>query len=305
MRVSKAGGVLVLGIAIMRVGRTAPGRMPRAGTWRPKREILSATFFHSKRGNRVSFAGVQSSVRFRRMAARLLFALLSMSVLRPAVAEDATEYLRKTARAYKELTSLQVEAVTERGLGDSRPRYSVVVKLYRSATGKSRVETAGEGNVPRLVLISNGKEITEYRAWSNEYTRFADGAFSVAFSPDRGSGWGEMSYETIADGAFRASFKGRETLQIGGDRVPCAIVDVEYSGADPSYSFWIAESTGLVLKRIVRFSSPLGPTKLTSTVRALTLNEPIADSVFEFTPPPGAKQTPGAKEMRSDYIAVR
>jgi outer membrane lipoprotein-sorting protein len=94
-------------------------------------------------------------------------------------------------------------------------------------------------------------------------------------------------------------------LQVGSEGVPCAIVDVEYSGADPSYSFWIAESTGLVLKRNVRFSSSLGRTKLTSTVRALTLNEPIADSVLEFTPPPGAKQTPGVKETRSDYIAVR
>jgi hypothetical protein len=43
---------------------------------------------------------------------------------------------------------------------------------------------------PSLFLFSNGKGITEYRAWSNEYTRLADGAFSVAFSPDRGSGLG-------------------------------------------------------------------------------------------------------------------
>jgi outer membrane lipoprotein-sorting protein len=207
-----------------------------------------------------------------------------------AIAGDAAEHLKRAASAYRQLKSLQVEAVAERKTGDDGPSTTVLVRLYASRGGKARIETSRPGGSPQSVLVSNGRTVTEYRGWTNQYTRVAATGLSIQFNPDRAAGWGEMSYETIADNVTRTSIKGRQTLDVGEDRIPCVVVRVEYVGRSSKYAFWIAEDSGLILRRVVTFWSGQDTQTLISTVRAMTINEAIVDSVFEFTAPPGARE---------------
>jgi outer membrane lipoprotein-sorting protein len=68
-------------------------------------------------------------------------------------------------------------------------------------------------------------------------------------------------------------------------------VDTDY-GELTKYTFWIATDTGLVLRRLVTILNGAHTQTILSTVRALTLNEPMPDNVFEFEPPDDAKQVP-------------
>jgi outer membrane lipoprotein-sorting protein len=213
-----------------------------------------------------------------------------------AFAEDGTEHLNRAADAYRRMRSLQVEAVAERNTEDGGRTRTVVVRLYTAEQGKVRIETLSSNDSVQSALISNGKTVTEYRGWINQYTRLPVRGMSVKFSPDRAMGWGEMSYETIADGVSTATVKGQQTLTVRGDRIRCVVVSVEYIGQSSKYSFWIAERTGLVLRRAVTFRTDQGTGTLVSTVRAMTINENIADSAFEFTPPAGATEVPFTPE---------
>jgi len=141
-------------------------------------------------------------------------------------------------------------------------------------------------------VISKGESTIEYNPRKNEYVSF-DGSVSVSFTPDRGTGPGEMLYDAIAEGVSRTSIRGKQTLRVGKDRIRCAVVDVEYSTNQPAanYSFWIAK-TGLVFRRAVTFWDGKEIRTLVSSVRALTANQSLPDETFEFQPPPGVKRVP-------------
>jgi outer membrane lipoprotein-sorting protein len=220
-----------------------------------------------------------------------LFVLICLAAL-PAVAEEASDHLARAADAYSRLKSLQVEAVSEGRTADGRNSRAVVVRVYTSGRDKARIETVSTSSIVQSLLISNGKDVTEYRGWTNEYTRLPATSISVQFAPERATGRGEMSYETVAQGVTKASVKARQILQIGDDRIRCVVVDAEYGIRLPKYTFWIAEDSGLILRRMVTFWSDEGAATVVATVRALTINEEISDSAFEFIPPSDAKEVP-------------
>lgn len=116
----------------------------------------------------------------------------------------------------------------------------------------------------------------------------------MSFSPERGVGLGEMVYDTNSDGVTKASIRERQTLKIGKDLIPCVIVDVEYGTGIrlAKFSFWIGVEKALVLRRAVTFWDGNGIKTLVSSILAITINEPIPEGVFEFEPPPGAREVP-------------
>ncbi len=95
---------------------------------------------------------------------------------------------------------------------------------------------------------------------------------------------------TIALGVTSVVVRGRETLQVGRENIPCVIVDVTYGedGRRRKYSFWISEDRAIVLKRSV-WKGEARKT-FTSSVVALTFNEEIPSSTFQFSPPAEAKR---------------
>ena len=136
----------------------------------------------------------------------LLICLFTSSSL----AEDAQDYLALAADTYSRLKSLQVETVTERRSADKRSPLKVIITLYTLPPSKIRIETKDDGNILRSLLISNGQAVTEYRGWKNQYTSTVAAALSVNFTPDRGTGLGEMLYSLPKKGPGKVTAATRE-----------------------------------------------------------------------------------------------
>lgn len=218
--------------------------------------------------------------------------LVSLAIAPTGLAADAHKYLQKAAAAYRHLKSVQVDATTERvqDVDGRRSRMLVRIALYKSGPNKIRIDTKDSVNSARSVLLSDGAEVTEFHAWSNEYVSSSDTRLDIKFSPERGIGLGEMTYDAIADGVSKAILRGRQTLELGNDRVPCVIVDVEYRSSIAKFSFWIMEKEGLILQRAVTYFDGNVINTVVSKVRALTVNEEIPPAAFQFSPPNGARQ---------------
>ena len=159
------------------------------------------------------------------MAARHGSVLLICLFAAPAFAENAMQHLSRTAGVYSRLKSLQVEAISERRPAGGHESRKAVIKLYSSGDNRVRIETSDTNNVIVSVLLSDGKHVTEYRSFSKQYTRLPSPGMSVRFTPTRGTGWGEMSYETVAEGVTKASIRGRQELQVGNDRIRCVVIE--------------------------------------------------------------------------------
>jgi outer membrane lipoprotein-sorting protein len=222
------------------------------------------------------------------MAGLLCISLL-LAFANAGMAADGMDILQRVEAAYKSFRSLKVEAVSRRSSPGIKNTQPTVVKLYTVADGRTRVETFAANRTLALLLTWDGRRLTEYRAWSNEYTRAAGIRFSSSFHPSRGTGWGEMTYESIAEDVRTASVKGSETLMIGSDRLPCTAIDVEYKTSAARYTFWISDLASLVLRRVAKEQTEAGFVTVDSRVRALTVNEVIEDSAFQFVAPKGAK----------------
>ena len=224
-----------------------------------------------------------------------VFLLLSFVVAPVVLASDAHEYLRRAAATYRHLKSFQADATAE-GVQDvlgKRDRTLVRITLYTSGPDKIRIDTRDSDNSTRSVLLLDDGKVTEYHIWSNEYALLpSETKLDIKFSPARGVGFGEMTYDTITDGISTAVIRGRQTLELGADHVECVVVDVEYTGSIAKFSFWIMVRENLVLQRAVTYSDGSVINTVVSRVRALTANEEIPDGIFQFSPPVGAKEVP-------------
>src|SRR5829696_3805233 len=157
--------------------------------------------------------------------------------------------------------------------------------MYSLPPQRACIETKESSGTLQVLLISNGKSVTEYRPQSNELTVLQVSSISVHFSPERGAGWGEMLYDTIAERVSSASIRGRQEVQVGNDRIACVVVDADYGLPTAKYTFWIATDSGLVLRRLATMWWDGMTETVVSTVRALTISEAISDTAFEFKAP--------------------
>jgi outer membrane lipoprotein-sorting protein len=219
--------------------------------------------------------------------------LVYLLVAPSCFAQTALDYLEKVAETYKHLKSLLVKADVERGQLNHRNKIKLSITLYVVPPDRVRIEAKDDVNILRSILISNGNSIIDYSVWKNEYSSY-EGDVSVHFDPKRGTGLGEMLYDTIADGVRKASILGRQKIEVGKDLIPCVVVDVEYTGEKnliAIFAFWIAEN-GLIFRRAVTFWDGNGIRTLVSSVTALTANEELPQEIFQFHPPPGATEVP-------------
>lgn len=226
------------------------------------------------------------------MAFRHSALLICLLLAASASAQTAREYLDRVADTYKHLTSLQVETDVDQGRSEQFEGVKLSMVLYAAQPHRARIETKDASHVLWSALISKGDSTVEYDARKKRYTTFP-GTVSVSFDPDRGTGPGEMLYDTITDKLRSASIRGNQTLDVGKDEIPCVVVSADYETSSKlgRYSFWIAKN-GLVFRRLVTYWDGRGVHALLSTVTALTANENVPEETFEFQPPPGVKESP-------------
>jgi len=200
------------------------------------------------------------------------------------IAQDAAEILKKAEETYRDLRTYDVVLVntTEHtypgsGVGSQSDDSE---RLAKAPGMKYRFEQNGH------LSISDGEHTWQYNPAGNDYTMQAGGSAAQSIINIR------------TDGVKSARVLREEPVNLQSGPVPCYVVEVLYqlpSSARPGTeaqpaTYWVDKDRYLVLK--VRYPLSIGASELIliRTVTKAVINQPLPDSLFQFTPPPGAVQ---------------
>jgi outer membrane lipoprotein-sorting protein len=233
---------------------------------------------------------------------------------------DALDLLRNVAETYRSMATLRAEAnmVTEMNGPAMQQKIEMPLTLIIGSQGKTRIESKGAIG---MLSVSDGQTTWMYMPQLNKYYKLEPAKLislpkvagqDVAMS---GGAWDFRSqYASVAENAKQAKVLRSETLQASGSDVPCWVVYVEFERAgaeatpqaarglppmkvDPgTRTLWIDKAHYLVYQEISNAkmtlpgtSSPT-ETKHTVTFKDITVDEPVPDDTFAFTPPEGATE---------------
>jgi len=151
-----------------------------------------------------------------------------------------------------------------------------------------------------VTMVSNGGSAWNYLAESRQYTRkkitlpLLD-TEPPAISPETFVLQAETifltRYAELAKASDHARYLRRETIQAGGGSVDCHVIELEAPrpGYRDTYTWWVDPKRYIVLREDTKPATPRRP--VSSVIYTIaTIDEPIPDEVFDFMPPPGAKQ---------------
>jgi outer membrane lipoprotein-sorting protein len=222
---------------------------------------------------------------------------------------DGLPLLHSVAEAYRNLTTLEIEAlaISETRDEDTRQRGEQTLTFIYQAPNKIRMEQRGRHGI---VTVSDGENLHNYFRSPNRYAKnpiqgrqLLPGSFQNEFP---GSGSGSFLYQRIAERVGNAETLRSETLQLDGEEVPCEVVAVTYE-PHPEGSFvvdtspvlfWIDSKTRLVLRQegeitVQRMRDDLPrTTKHTTVLTKAVCGQPVSPDAFEFTPPADATEVP-------------
>jgi outer membrane lipoprotein-sorting protein len=208
---------------------------------------------------------------------------------------DATDILRQIARTYSGIKSQSFEATVVLDLKTSSMRLEIPMTAAMTRPGKVRFEM----NNPMLSsqTISDGRNTWKYVARFQQYTRTpaAPGTLPMMDGPGV-----LLAGERILDQLQSARLLRQEKLIVDAREVDCDVIEAAYSPdtADVSVgivkTFWVDRSRRLLLKVSLqkKISAPGGSFEMQESisVSSVRLNEPLAESLFAFVPPEGARE---------------
>jgi outer membrane lipoprotein-sorting protein len=193
-----------------------------------------------------------------------------------ASAQDAAEILHRTAETYRQIKTWDIEqTVVEATAGASASR-TEQRERYAAVEGKNRWERGP------LLTIADGKYEWTYSSRTNRYTQHEQGPLCSGLLP---IGYWIPDSEKVKHLALLRE----ENVTVGGVAVPSYVVEIARDSSEPPETLWIDKSRYLVLKRERRTSPAITTQRISTTaLTKVSINQPVADSVFTFVPPPGA-----------------
>jgi len=216
---------------------------------------------------------------------------------------DAKALLEREATAFDAFSSYRFEEATTVTMTVSGMPIDVQMTTAVTAVnpGKRRMATKMAGMDMQL-LVANGTDVWMLVPMLNQYMHLSGNDSPPAF------GGGFLTTLGTSDAA---KVVRSESVTIDGTSHDCWVVEsrsdrVGVSGMemhDVSATSWIDQSSGVTWRRTMKATMregvlPVGgEVRMESIRRGLVLNEPVSDSLFVFTPPPGAT------EMSLDGIA--
>lgn len=230
----------------------------------------------------------------------LLFALFP--VVYPQLPDVSTIFKQASSITAKYRTLQYSAETTVQMTSDALPAIKTTTKstVYRLNPGKSRMESTG------FTMVSDGDNIWTYSAASKQYTKTA-----AALGPITAFGAANMptmpDLQKAAVGASKVV--GEETVEVEGKARPSWIVEtrldklpiplpnaqtVTLDGA--ALKMWLDKELGLTLRMTMsmKMSMPVAASpmqmEMEERVTGLSIDQPLADSLFTFVPPPDAKE---------------
>jgi outer membrane lipoprotein-sorting protein/peroxiredoxin len=230
--------------------------------------------------------------------------LLSALAFAQQPAPDARALLKASANALRVMKSYEIDqnVVVEMKGGLNR-RIEMPVKLSVSKPGRVRIESSTE--LGSTLIVSDGANTWMYVGPLNQYTKTAAVSNPDALMKTMNPGAAQtMDEEKPRDPYTSVKVGGEEIIEVAGRKYSCWVLEAtlakidapaQMTVGDGTAKIWIDKATKLTLKQVTAGTLEGGPLRnstqmnQSSTVQALHLNEPIADSTFTFTPPEGAQ----------------
>jgi peroxiredoxin len=106
-------------------------------------------------------------------------------------------------------------------------------------------------------------------------------------------------YQGLASQAKRAKVVREEAIEVGGQNVPCYVVEIGDNRSTASRSslktLWIDKTRYIVVREVnlsreARESGDFTEKKTTTVFNIASVNQSLPDELFAFTPPAGAKE---------------
>lgn len=212
-----------------------------------------------------------------------------------AFGQDTQTTLQRVSDTYANLKSYHFAGaiLAETKAGNSVSRSGTEFDVAMSAPAKLRVEYRYE-HAGNWVRVSDGKTTSRYRSLTKEFKR--DAAAPEDLDILRGTP--VSSFEHIAEGVKKATLLPEETVAVGGQAVPCLVLEVEYppgallAGMVPIPTrYWIDKSRNIILKQVTGTRSQTDDASRrtenlrTTTFTVASINEDVPDTLFAFNPP--------------------
>ena len=242
-------------------------------------------------------------------------ALALVSGARPRVADDGPAILRRVARVYAsaqrfELTGDIHARLTTRSSTDTSSATFVVASGGHGRL-RDQLDVAGSG----MTRVSDGAKSWIYDGQHQQYLERSEPLATPETMDslqihELGGIVGAIlnSYRGIFEGADSVTVMRAETLRWGGRSRLCDVVRARYAASTGDRTmyrtFWVERARGVVLQQqtTLRMPGDGGPVTRAEMLvfRRISLDQPIADSLFVFRPPAGAVRVQRLAGMNSE-----
>lgn len=243
-------------------------------------------------------------MRFVRLVGMGLPARLGLPVLLCGFAlaqsqPDVKGILEKVSDTYKGASEYEIVMDmlrTNAGTGKQEATHQLVaVRAPDRYRVQSPDRTDQDGKTSKgLLVVLDGATLWFYDPGSNRYNSFPATAIGTDL-PDEleasGVDYGTMSrFREASKDAVTASFLRAEEVTIGGVRVGCYVVSLRQENR--LFTWWVDRTNS----HVVREDTQDEGDNISTTFATVTLQGPLPDGLFAFTPPAGAQK--GAPDQR-------
>lgn len=253
-------------------------------------------------------------LKIKALALLGLFATTGLSLAQQPISGE--ELLAKASEAYRNLKSYHFEGVMvyEAETEAMQERIKVETPIVMAAVRPGRLRDEFKR---KTLTVSDGRSTWVYSARLNQYAKRKAAALAGDGTVELETGF-MSKYWRMTEGLKQAKVLREEVVELEGKAAECYVVEASYEPAAESSNFealpklfWIDKKRHIVLKDVsgVVIKSPqpgaarhLRQTTMFSIAR---INEPVADDLFAFNVPEGAREAdelnlPGMREATTD-----
>jgi outer membrane lipoprotein-sorting protein len=227
---------------------------------------------------------------------------------------SAMDVLASVGTAYSSMSTFQGEGTVQTVMNGPgmQQNMEMPVELTLAAPNKLRLNL--DSPTMKAVTIFDGQIFWMYFPALNMYSKL-DQASLPSADKTRMKGYDLFSkYRDIAQRVEDARILKSETVNLNGAPAECWVIEVHYKnphagsgssafvgGNSPKVlssqaTLWVTKDQDWVVKTIsatdMKMNPSASPAEMTVTLafNKITANEPLADSLFTFTPPAGARE---------------
>ncbi|MCU1339443.1 MAG: outer rane lipoprotein carrier protein LolA [Bryobacterales bacterium] len=239
-------------------------------------------------------AGVLRQASLRQIVV-IALTLLSLQAQAPPSAADIVHSVRET---YANITQIEFSmTLTRRSFIESRITSEVTMGTRIAARFPDRLRWETDDNFAKAsgadfgptLTILDGKNTWVYLSKPNQYT------VETGSDPDFLKRIDEFLPISAVKLKDEAKFLREETINANGRQVDCYVVEIPEDVGNGLYpqqwTWWVDKARHIVLRADRKRIAPRGSDEATLVYQNITINEPIPDDVFVFTPPAGAQNS--------------